>query len=136
MVDYAGISGYCEVGDNVLLSGLTGVHQFCRIGRFAMLSGGSIVSLDVPPFMIADGRNGSLKGINIVGLKRNGFSAKTIKVIKDMYKIFCREGLNTKNALEKINSELPPLPEVKEFVGFVSSSQRGVLKSNKPGRRA
>jgi UDP-N-acetylglucosamine acyltransferase len=136
MVVNAGISGYVQVGDNALLSGLTGIHQFCRIGRFCVLSGGSIVSLDVPPFMIADGRNGALRGINIVGLKRNNFSPDTIRAIKNIYKIFCRSGLNTKNALEKIRADLPAIPEVEEFIQFVESSERGVLKSNSPGRRA
>ena len=136
MVDYAGLSGYCQVGDNCLLSGHTGMHQFCRIGRFSVLSGGSVVSLDVPPFMIADGRNGAIRGINIVGLSRNNFPEETIHTIKNIYKVFFRSGLNTKNAIEEMRKTLPAIPEVDEFIKFVEASHRGVLKSNKPGRRS
>ena len=72
-VGYAATAGYCKVFDNVLLSGLSGIHQFCRIGRFAIISGGSVFSKDIPPFMMAEGRNGGVKMINKVGLSRAGF---------------------------------------------------------------
>ena len=136
MVDYAGLAGHCHVYDGCLLSGHTGMHQFCRIGRFSVLSGGSQVSLDIPPFMIADGRNGAIRGINIVGLTRNNFPAETIHTIKNIYKVFFRSGLNTKNAIEEMRKTLPAIPEVDEFIKFVEASHRGVLKSNKPGRRS
>ena len=81
-VGFSGCAGYCEVFDNVLLSALSGMHQFCRIGRFAIISGGSVFSQDVPPFMMAEGRNGGVKMINKVGLQRAGFSSETITIIK------------------------------------------------------
>lgn len=136
MVIQCGIAGHCEVGDKALLSGLTAIHQFCRVGRMAVLSGGSTISLDLPPYMIGDGRNGGVRGYNIVGMKRNGFSKETIRAIKDIYQIFFREGLNTKNAIAKIEAEVPQLPEVVEFLDFVKSSKRGVLSGNREGRRA
>jgi len=134
MVNSAQLSGYVEVADNAILSGLTGIHQFCRVGRFAMLSGGSTISMDLPPFMIASGRNAMIAGVNLVGLKRNNFSKDAIRAIVDVYKIFFKEGLNTTNALEKIQKEIPSLPEVKEFVDFVKSSKRGVLNRRSEGR--
>ena len=73
MVTQCGIAGHCQIGDNCLISGLSGVHQFCRIGRMAVLSGGSAISMDLAPFMIGDGRNGGVRGFNIVGMRRNGF---------------------------------------------------------------
>jgi len=132
------VAGYCKVGDGCLLSGLAGVHQFCRIGRMAVLSGGSQISMDLPPFMIGDGRNGGVRGFNIVGMKRNGFSEETIRAIKDLYSIFFRKGLNNKNAAAKVREEIKLHPEILEFLEFVETSERGILPSgiNKTGRRA
>lgn len=136
MVPYSGAAGYCTIGDNCLISGLSGMHQFCRMGRMAVLSGGSQISMDLPPFMIGDGRNGGVRGFNIVGMRRNGFSPETIRAIKDVYDIFFRHGLNNKNAAAKVEAEVPQLPEVVEFLEFVRSSKRGILTGDRGGRRA
>lgn len=136
MVPFAGIAGYCQIGDNCLISGLSGMHQFCRMGRMAVLSGGSTISMDLPPFMIGDGRNGGVRGFNIVGMRRNGFSKETIRAIKDVYNIFFRHELNTKNAIAEVEKSVPLLPEVMEFLDFVRSSERGILPGNHHGRRA
>ncbi|OGV55834.1 MAG: acyl-[acyl-carrier-protein]--UDP-N-acetylglucosamine O-acyltransferase [Lentisphaerae bacterium GWF2_52_8] len=135
MVVGSGLSGYVTVADKVLISGLSGIHQFCRVGRMAVLSGGSTISMDLPPFMIGDGRNGGVRGINKIGMKRNNFSEETIRAITNIYKIFFRSGLNSTNALAKIRAELPQLPEVQEFIAFVESSKRGVLTGH-GGRRS
>ena len=136
MVVGATLGGYVEVGDKALLSGLIAVHQFCRVGRMAVLSGVSAISVDLPPFMIGDGRNGGIRGFNIVGLRRNGFSAETIHAIKKVYDIFFRQGLNTRNAIERTLAEVPQLPEVVEFLDFVRSSKRGILSGDRHGRRS
>lgn len=73
MVNNAVVGGYGEIDDNVILSGNTAVHQFCRMGKFSMMSGGSAYSKDIPPYMIAAGRNSGVEMVNLVGLKRNGF---------------------------------------------------------------
>ncbi len=136
LVGYSGITGYCEVGDRAILSAYAGIHQFCRIGRLAMLSAGSVFSQDIAPFMIAEGRNGPVRGVNVVGLKRAGFSVETIRVLRELYKIFFHSNLNSSNALEKIKQELPQIPEVKEFIDFFNSSKRGVHQGRTPGKRA
>ena len=136
MVPFSGLAGYCEIGDNCLISGLSGMHQFCRMGRMAVLSGGSQISMDLPPFMIGDGRNGGVRGFNIVGMRRNGFKPETIRAIKDIYNIFFRSGLNTTNAIEKVEAEIEQLPEVVEFLEFVKASKRGILSGDHHGRRA
>lgn len=136
MVPFSGVAGYCQIGDKALISGLSGAHQFCRIGRMAVLSGGSTISMDLPPFMIGDGRNGGVRGFNIVGMRRNGFSHETIRAIKDLYDIFFRHELNMKNALAKAEEEVPKLPEVVEFLDFVKSTKRGILSGDHHGRRA
>lgn len=134
-VNSACTAGYTQVFDNAILSGLVAIHQFCRVGRFAMVSGCSAFSLDVPPFMIAEGRNGGVKTINLVGLKRAGFSEEAIRNIKNIYKIYYRSGLMAGNALEKIRTELPQTPEVVEFLDFCANTRKGVVGPNREGRR-
>ncbi len=126
MVNCSGLAGYTELADHCLISGMSGTHQFVRIGRFAMMSGSSVASVDIPPFVIADGRNGAIKVLNIIGLKRNGFSLDTIIELKKLFKIFFRSELNVTNALKKIDSEVKMISEVKEFIDFVRSSKRGI----------
>ena len=128
LVNCATLGGYVNVGNNCLISAITAIHQFCRIGRFAVLSGCSAISKDLPPFMICSGRNGAILGINIVGLRRGGFSKECIEALRDVYQIFFRSKLSIPNALEKINAEVPQLPEIKDFIEFVTSSKRGVLR--------
>lgn len=135
-VGFAGTAGYCEVFDHALISGLCGLHQFCRVGRFAILSGGSVFSKDIPPFMMAEGRNGGVKMINKIGLQRAGFDAETITVIKHIYRIYYRSGLIPSNAIEQIKNELPQIPEVKEFLDFCATSKRGVLANGVEGHRS
>ncbi len=134
-VGYAGTAGYCEVFDHALLSGLVGIHQFCRVGRFAIISGGSVFSKDVPPFMMAEGRNGGVKMINKIGLQRAGFSEECITVIKHLFRIYYRSGLAPANAIEKIKTELPQIPEVVEFIEFCAASKRGVIAAHSEGHR-
>lgn len=136
MVPFSGVAGYCEVGDKCLISGLSGMHQFCRMGRMAVLSGGSTISMDLPPFMIGDGRNGGVRGFNIVGMRRSGFSKEVIRAIKDVYDIFFRHELNMINAAAKVEAEVTLLPEVAEFLAFVRSTKRGILAGDHHGRRA
>lgn len=134
LVNCAGLSGYAELFDNCIISGLTGIHQFCRVGRFAFLSGGSTISKDLPPFMIGDGRNGAVKGVNVVGMQRNGFSDESIRAIKNVFKIFCKGEMNVPNAIVQIRNEIPALPEVNEFIEFVENSKRGVLTGRSRNR--
>ena len=136
MVNFAGLAGYVTLGDGCFLSGNAVIHQFCTAGRFSMLSGVSAISKDLPPFMIADGRNGAVRAVNIIAMRRNGFSNEAIRAIKDVYNIFYRSELNVKNAIEKIKTEVKQLPEVIEFIDFVENSKRGVLTSGvAKGRR-
>lgn len=129
MANCALAAGYVEIGDCCLISGIAAIHQFCRVGRLAVLSGCSAISVDLPPFMIGHGRNGPVQGPNIVGLQRNGFSNETIRIIKDLYKIFFRGNKTVKSSIEQIKAELPMIPEVVEFIEFVETSKRGVLSA-------
>ena len=134
-VNNAAIAGYGQVFDNAILSGGVMIHQFCRVGRFAIISGVSAFSKDVPPFMMAEGRNGGVKMINKVGLQRAGFDAETITIIKHIFRIYYREGLIPSNAIAKIKAELPDVPVVREFLDFCATSQKGVVTTPTAGHR-
>ena len=110
------------------VGGLAAVHQFCRIGRYSMIGGCSKVVQDVPPFMMADGNPAETRFINKVGLERHGFSPDAVKTLTTAYKVLFREGLTIPNALVRIETELPALPEIEHLLRFVRSSQRGISK--------
>jgi UDP-N-acetylglucosamine acyltransferase len=128
MSNVATLAGHVTVGDRVVIGGMGGVHQFCRVGKFAMIGGCSKVVQDVPPFMIADGNPAATRAINKIGMGRHGISEEAQSAIKSAYKILFREGLSIANACAKIETELPPLPEIKHLVEFVKSSERGISK--------
>jgi len=104
------------------------VHQFCRIGAMAIIGGCSKVVQDVLPYMLADGNPARTRTINKVGLERNGITEEAQSALKQAYKILFREGLTVPNALSKIETELPPLPEVRHLVAFARRSERGLSK--------
>jgi UDP-N-acetylglucosamine acyltransferase len=116
------------VEDHAIIGGLAAVHQFCRIGRMAILGGCAKVVQDVPPFMLADGNPAETKALNKVGLERNGVSEEAQAALKKAFKILFREGLTVSNALAKIEKEGPALPEVQHLVAFVKASERGISK--------
>lgn len=128
MSNLATLAGHVTVGDHAVLAGMAGVHQFCRVGRFAMIGGCSKVVQDVPPFMIADGNPAETRTINKVGMERHGISDEAVAALRQAYKILFREGLSTSNALLKIESDLPKLPEVLHLVEFAKTSERGLAR--------
>ena len=121
------LGGHVQVGDNCFIGGNSAVHQFVRIGRMVIMGGVSATSLDIPPFMVVDGRNKAIRNINLIGLKRNGFAEETIRIIRNVFKIFFKSSLNVTNAIEKIKTSIPQIPEVKEFIDFVEiRNNRGI----------
>jgi UDP-N-acetylglucosamine acyltransferase len=120
------LAGHVTVEDRVILSGVTAVHQFTRIGRNSIVGGCSRVSKDVPPFVKAVGNPMKLYGLNSVGLRRNGFPAETILELKRAYRLLFRSELNLAQAVERVTAEVEQIPEVIQLVQFVESSQRGV----------
>ena len=122
------LAGHVEVRDHAVIGGLTAIHQFCRVGRHAITGGCSKIVQDVPPFMIADGNPAEVRGINSVGLERAGFSADTIRALKEAYRLLYRGNLNTKQAVESIRKEIPGIDEVEELCVFVETSQRGIIR--------
>ena len=114
--------------DYAVVGGLAAVHQFCRIGTMAMIGGCAKVVQDVPPYMIVDGNPAETRTVNKMGMERNGVSEEAQAALRQAYKIFFRDGLTIPNALARIESELPPLPEIQHLVQFVRTSERGITK--------
>jgi UDP-N-acetylglucosamine acyltransferase len=128
MSNVATLAGHIVVEDSAVIGGLAAVHQFCRIGTMSIIGGCSKVVQDVPPYMLADGNPAEVRTINKVGLERNGVSEEAQTALKHAYKILFREGLTIPNALAKIESSLPALPELRHLVEFVRASERGISK--------
>ncbi len=126
LVNNVGMSGHCVVEDGAFISGYCLLHQFTRVGSYAIMGGGTKISKDIPPYVMAAGGNAVVHGLNKVGLKRAGFSAETIKLLEKVYSIFFRENLLFKDSLAKIETLLPQTEEVKHFLEFVKSSKRGI----------
>ena len=122
------LAGHVQVGDHAIMGGLTAVHQFCRIGRFAITGGCSKIVQDVPPFMIADGNPAKVRGINLVGLERNNFSAESVRLIKEAFRLIYRSKYNTRQALEAMTKELPATDEIAQITEFIRNSERGIIR--------
>ena len=122
------LAGDVHLADYAIIGGVTGIHQFCHVGRHAMVGGAAKVRQDFPPYMLGDMVEGSLKviGPNVVGLMRRGFSRETIQALKEAYRFLYRDGLNRTQALERVENDVEQLPEVKELVAFFRESKRGV----------
>jgi UDP-N-acetylglucosamine acyltransferase len=121
------LAGHVTIDDKATLSGLSGVHQFVRIGRFAFIGGCSRVSKDIPPFLKAVGNPIKLYGLNSVGLQRSGFKDDVVRELKRAYRLFFRSDLNVSQAMQSAETELEMYPEVRELMRFVEASGRGVV---------
>jgi len=122
------LAGHVQVGDFAVIGGLTAVHQFCRIGRFAITGGCSKIVQDVPPFMIADGNPAEVRGINQVGLERHGYGPEKIKPIKEAFRLIYRGKLNTGQALEAVREQLGASEDVQQILQFIAESERGIIR--------
>jgi UDP-N-acetylglucosamine acyltransferase len=126
------LSGEVIVDNWAIISGMTGVHQFCRIGSHVMIGGGSLVRKDVPPFIKAGREPLSYVGINSIGLRRRAFTNDKIREIQDIYRYIYQKGLNTSQAAEIIEAEMPASPERDEILLFVKDSKRGIIRGYFP----
>src|ERR1035437_5721258 len=124
------LAGHVIMEDRAIISGNCVVHQFCRIGRYAMMRGLSRTSRDVPPFCIMDETH-TVKSLNLIGLRRNGFDAKRVRALKNAFLILFRSGLNMQNALEQVDAELEITDDVREMLDFIRNSKRGVCLDRK-----
>jgi UDP-N-acetylglucosamine acyltransferase len=128
MANAANLAGHIHVEDNAIIGGLTGIHQFTRIGAHCIIGGCSAVAKDVPPFVMASGNMAKLYGLNMIGLKRRNFSPETIQALKQAYRLVFRSALLLKTAIERIKAEIADIPEVRQFIDFIGHSQRGICR--------
>lgn len=122
------LAGEVVVDDFAVIGGGSLIHQFCHIGSYIMMQGGALVNKDIPPFIRAAREPISFTGINTIGLRRRGFSSETIELIQEAYRILYFSGLGIADALAEIEAKLPATPERDAIVGFVRSSERGILR--------
>jgi UDP-N-acetylglucosamine acyltransferase len=122
------LAGHVIVEDHAIIGGLSAVHQFCRIGEMSIIGGCAKVVQDVPPFMMVDGNPAETRGVNKLGLERNGVPEDVQKALREAFKIMFRSGLTVSNALDKILSELPQSQQLSHFVDFCRKSERGIAR--------
>jgi UDP-N-acetylglucosamine acyltransferase len=132
LANNATLAGHVTVGDWVVIGGLSAVHQFCSVGPHAMAGGGSIVLRDIPPYVMCNGNPAQPHGINTEGLKRRGFEADTINLLRRAYKTLYKEGMTTVEAVSALASMVAEHPASAGAIGllkdFVSNSQRGIIR--------
>jgi len=126
VINYAGITGHCVIEERATVGGLTGIIPFTRMGAFAYLGGCGKLVADLPPFMLADGSPATVRGVNVVGLRRAGVPADIRRSIQDAHALLYRSGLSPQSALERIRGEIAPNPYVARLIEFVASTQRGI----------
>ena len=122
------VAGHVTIGDWAILGGMCAVHQYANIGQHAFVSGGSLVTKDIPPYIKAGRTPLTYAGVNSVGLKRRGFDIEKINHILEIYRVVFNKGLNTSQALEFIEEEMPATDERDEIVTFIRDSPRGIIK--------
>lgn len=125
------LGGHVHVEDKAFVSGAVAVHQFCRIGRLAMVGGHARVTQDIPPFMLVDGQSGCIVGLNVVGLRRSGHGPDEIADLKNAYRVIFRRGLSWQEVLDTLQAEFDSGP-VLHLRGFLGSGKRGFTQERRP----
>ncbi|MDY7000356.1 MAG: acyl-ACP--UDP-N-acetylglucosamine O-acyltransferase [Thermodesulfobacteriota bacterium] len=126
LANAAMLGGHVEIGDNVIISAMTGIHQFVRIGEYAFIGAMSGIGQDVPPYMLATGVRAKLRGLNLIGLRRGGFSQETVSALKKSYMLLWRSGMERREALDEVERNFSGFPEVQKLVDFVRAGTRGI----------
>jgi len=133
LVNSVQIAGEVVVDDWAIIGGVSAIHQFTHIGSHSIISGGSMVGKDVPPFVKAGRNPVSYAGVNSIGLRRRGFPNEKINEIQEVYRFLYQRGLNNKKAIEKIEAEMPASKERDEIILFFRNSERGIMKGYSSG---
>lgn len=128
LANNASLAGHVHVGDGVILGGFSGVHQFCKIGSFAMSSMFSAINMDVPAFVMVQGYPARARGMNYEGMKRRGYSKELISELRSAYRTLYRSGLTLNEALERIEPDAQTSPEIGLFFESLKNSNRGITR--------
>lgn len=124
----ATLAGHVDVGDDAQVGAFSGVHQFCRVARQAFIGGYSVVTRDALPWVMTVGNRATAHGLNLVGLERKGYPRETIDALTRCYKLLFRSKLLLQEAMDRVEQELGQVPEVRYFLEFLRSSERGVCR--------
>ena len=135
LVSYVGIAGETEVADWAIIGGGAKAHQFTKIGCHAMVGGMSKINKDIPPYALCGRDPICYAGVNIVGLRRRGFSADVVRNIKDIYDTIYYQGYNITDGCAKVEAGFPDSEEKATILNFIRSSKRGIIKANNPGEK-
>jgi UDP-N-acetylglucosamine acyltransferase len=122
------LGGHVHLEDFVILGGLVGIHQFVSVGKYSMIGAHSMIVKDVPPYTLFSGNPLYYEGLNVIGLKRKGFSSESIELLKKVYTLLYSSGLNVSQAVNKIKDEFKLENEVAEVISFIEKSRRGLSK--------
>jgi UDP-N-acetylglucosamine acyltransferase len=132
MANYAALAGHVQLGDWAIVGGLSGVHQFCKVGAHVMIGFSSAVSQDVPPFMMVDGNPLAVRGVNAEGLRRRGFDAERLGAVRQMHRLLYRQGLTLEQAREAIAQLAQQMPaaaaDVDLMTAFLARVTRGIAR--------
>jgi UDP-N-acetylglucosamine acyltransferase len=128
MANAATLAGHVTIEDHAIVGGLVAIHQHARIGESAILGGGAMVTLDVPPYCMAAGDRAKLQGLNLVGLKRRGMTKETIDALRAAYRVLFAAGLRLGDALARLRSDFAAFPEVLHLADFCAASVRGITR--------
>ncbi len=129
MANGATLAGHILIEDFAIIGGLSAIHQFCRVGTYAIIGGITGVLMDIPPYTKAQGDRAKLFGLNTIGLKRANFSEETLKALKKAYRIIFRSSLTLEKAMKRVvEDEISQTPEVQHFLQFIQCSKRGITR--------
>ncbi len=128
MANAATLAGHVTVEDHSIIGAFSGIHQFCRVGKYGFIGGYSVITKDVLPYSKTVGNRAKCYGLNAIGLRRKGFDEHTIQKIKHAFRLLLQSKLNTRRALEAISQEVPLIEEITYLVDFIKSSPRGIIK--------
>jgi UDP-N-acetylglucosamine acyltransferase len=128
MANGATLAGHVIVEDHSSIGAFSGIHQFCRVGKHGFVGGYSVITKDVLPYSKTVGNRAHCYGINPIGLRRKGFDASTINAIRHAFRLLLQSKLNTTQAVEAMEREGTPIPEIKYLIDFIRSSARGIIK--------
>ena len=135
LVNGALVAGHVELADRAYISGNCVIHQFCRVGTLALMRGGARTSRDVPPYCIVDGDQ-TVRSLNLVGLRRTGFTPEQIRPLREAFKILFTRKTNLSLAVKQVEAEVPLTPELSHLLEFIRASQRGVALGPRQAQHA
>jgi len=128
MANAATLAGHVVIGNHAIIGGLCALHQFSRVGDYAILGGASAISQDVVPYSMAVGNRATLRGLNLIGLRRHGFSRETISLLKKAIHFLVGRELNTPEAVQRITALGDGIPEIANLLSFIGHSKRGICR--------